>query len=155
VARVRVEHPAPPAGVRMFDPRKVARHRRKVATHQYIRELSSQLGQANVSRKASRQPVAAEERRAEPGARLALGAQDALAEGLAVGAITHYSLELASRGAVRAGRRRAHIEALAMRLLLDPPGEKTLVIACATPEYAEALARDLKAAVARLTKGRT
>jgi hypothetical protein len=66
-----------------------------------------------------------------------------------------FSLELAFREADRASRRRSYIDALALRLLLEPAAAETLVIACPTPGDAKELARDLKAAVARLTKGRT
>jgi hypothetical protein len=65
------------------------------------------------------------------------------------------NLEHAFRQADRAARRRAYIDALALRLLLQPPEAETLVIACPTPGDAKELTRDLKAAVARLTKGRT
>ena len=63
------------------------------------------------------------------------------------------NLEHAFRLANHAARRRASIDALAIRLLLEPPGSK-IVVSCPTPGDAEALGRDLKAAVARLTKGR-
>ena len=65
------------------------------------------------------------------------------------------NLEHAFRQADRAARRRAYIDSLALRLLIDPEAVETLVIACLTPDDAKEVARDLKAAVARLTKGRT
>jgi len=66
-----------------------------------------------------------------------------------------FSLEHAFRQAYREELRRAYIESLALQMLLQPPEAETLVIACPTPGDAKELARDLKAAVARLTKGRT
>jgi hypothetical protein len=65
------------------------------------------------------------------------------------------NLEHSFRQAYREELRRAYIEALALQMFIRPPEAETIVIASLTAGDAKELARDLKAAVARLTKGRT
>lgn len=43
IAEVRAEHPMPPPGVRAFDARRFARHRRKGALYRHIREVEGKL----------------------------------------------------------------------------------------------------------------